>query len=40
MEVDEGDDPENKTENQEHQAPSSQAGRPSPIVVTSQENLI
>jgi hypothetical protein len=39
MEADHGDDTEDTTERQKQQAPSSQAGRPPPTVLTSQVNL-
>jgi hypothetical protein len=40
MEADNGHDADDATEHPQHQAPFSQEGRPSPIVVTSQVNLI
>jgi hypothetical protein len=40
MEADHEDDMEDTTERPHHQAPSSQTGRPPPIVLTSQVNLI
>jgi hypothetical protein len=40
MEADHGRDADDSTEGQQQQAPSSQAGRPPPIVLTSQLNLI
>jgi hypothetical protein len=40
MEADHGGDADTTTERQQHQAPSSQAGRPFPIVLTSQVNLM
>jgi hypothetical protein len=39
MEADHGDDADYTTEPQQHQAPSSQAGRPPPILLSSQVNL-
>jgi hypothetical protein len=39
-EADNGDDADDTTERQQHQAPSSQVGRLPPIVLTSQVNLI
>jgi hypothetical protein len=40
MEADHGDDADDTTERQQHQAPFSQVGRPPPIVLISQVNLI
>jgi hypothetical protein len=40
MEADHGDDAENTTKHQQHQAPSNQAFRLPPIVLTSHVNLI
>jgi hypothetical protein len=40
MEADHGGDADTTTERQQHQAPSSQAGKPPPIVLTSQANLM
>jgi hypothetical protein len=40
MAVDHGDDADGATERQQHQEPSNQAGRPPPVVLTSQVNLI
>jgi hypothetical protein len=40
MEADHGDNAENTTEHQQHQAPSNHADRLPPIVLTSQANLI
>jgi hypothetical protein len=40
MEADHGDDADNSTERYQEQAPSSQAGRPLPIVLISQANVI
>jgi hypothetical protein len=40
MEADQGDDADDTIERQQHQALSSQVGRPSPIVLTSQVNPI
>jgi hypothetical protein len=40
MEADQGDDADDTTERQQYQAPFSQAGRPPPIVLTCQVNLI
>jgi hypothetical protein len=40
MKAEHGDNADNTTERQQHQAPSSHAGRQPPIVLTSQVNLI
>jgi hypothetical protein len=40
MEADQGNDADDPTEGQQQQASSSQAGRPPPILPTSQLNLI
>jgi hypothetical protein len=40
MESDHGDDADKTTKRQQHQTTSSQAGRPPPIVLASQVNLI
>jgi hypothetical protein len=40
MKADNGNDADDSTDGQQHQAPHSQAGRPPPIVLTSQINLI